>query len=71
MWGIRVFCLSCAEGCGAFNSRGFVLIQDGRPSFLQGLLGTFGHMQSLKMADVSVNRYLWNPFYCYSNQYID
>ena len=38
---------------------------------MQGLLGSFHHMPSLKMADAGVNRYLWNPFYCYSNQYID
>ena len=34
--------------------------------FPQGLLGTFRHIG----ADTSVHRYLWNPFYCYSNQYI-
>ena len=38
--------------------RGFVLIQDGRDSFLQGLPGTFWHIG----ADTSVHRYLWNPF---------
>ena len=42
-----------------------------RLSFLQGLLGTFRHMRSFKMAEAIVNRYLWNPFYCHSNQYID
>ena len=30
-------------------------------------LGTFWHIG----VDTSVHRYLWNPFYCYSNQYID
>ena len=68
MWGIREFCLSCAEGCGALV--GIRSNPRWRPSFLQGLLGTFGHMRSLKMSDASINRYLWNPFYCSSNHYV-
>ena len=29
MWGIPAFCHTFPEECGAYNSRGFVLIQDG------------------------------------------
>ena len=48
--GIRAYCHSCAEECGA----------------LVGGMAAIVPARSLKMADAGVNRYLWNPFYCYS-----
>lgn len=84
MRGIRAFCHSCQEECGALvgihsNPRWRQFFPKRSPGKLNSkmavivptrILGTFLYMRSHKMADTNEIRYLWNLFYSYSNQYI-
>ena len=67
MWGIRAFCRFCPEECGALVGDSFLSKMAAIvPARTSGYISAHwsGHT-------VSVHRYLWNPFHCYSNQCID